>query len=319
MSSDRARSWTEIRERAARQRGSSPAASVSPPGSQGRRSTTRSAPAASIVCSVASISWVIPSRRRWRSRRAALMAVAPGGVLSHHTAANLHGLLPGRGAFHVTNPHRRCRTQRGLSRTPPSSNPTRSRSTTASASRAHSERSTTSPPSWTRPRSSARPTKRRSATWSHAARRHPHPKSRGRRKLLALLRKAGLPPTATNARVAGFEVDVLYAEQKVVVEFDSSTFHGTRSAVERDRRKDAALRLAGYDVVRVTWRPGRRALPRRPRDPLNDEGPPRAALGVKQQAEAPRKTMRPWPARRRGGAARLQGDHEALDLQHAFG
>jgi very-short-patch-repair endonuclease len=38
------------------------------------------------------------------------------------------------------------------------------------------------------------------------------------------------------------------------VEVDGWRYHGTREAFERDRRKDGALQVAGYRVLRVTWR-----------------------------------------------------------------
>jgi len=40
----------------------------------------------------------------------------------------------------------------------------------------------------------------------------------------------------------------------LVVEVDGYTFHATRGAFERDRRRDAELQAAGCRVVRVTWR-----------------------------------------------------------------
>ncbi len=73
-------------------------------------------------------------------------------------------------------------------------------------------------------------------------------------KLLALLRQAGLPEPLTNARAAGFEADLLWAEQKLIVEVDGYQFHSHRTAFERDRKRDAAHVLAGYRVIRVTWR-----------------------------------------------------------------
>lgn len=78
-------------------------------------------------------------------------------------------------------------------------------------------------------------------------------RSEAERALLALLRRARLPPSATNVRVAGHEVDVLYRDQRLVVEMDGYAFHGTRAAFERDRRRDADLAAAGFRVVRVTW------------------------------------------------------------------
>ena len=35
---------------------------------------------------------------------------------------------------------------------------------------------------------------------------------------------------------------------------DGHRFHSTRASFERDRRKEADLMLAGYRVLRITWR-----------------------------------------------------------------
>src|SRR4051794_19480349 len=79
-------------------------------------------------------------------------------------------------------------------------------------------------------------------------------RSTSERRLVALLGRAGLTPDATNARLAGWEVDVLYRDRRLVVELDGFAFHRTRAAFERDRRKDAALTVAGFRVLRFTWR-----------------------------------------------------------------
>jgi very-short-patch-repair endonuclease len=79
-------------------------------------------------------------------------------------------------------------------------------------------------------------------------------RSEAERRLLELVRAAGLPAPLTNARVAGFEVDVLWPAQRLVVEVDGWAFHGSRAAFERDRSRDARLLAAGYRVLRVTWR-----------------------------------------------------------------
>ena len=68
------------------------------------------------------------------------------------------------------------------------------------------------------------------------------------------MRVAGLPAPLTNSHVAGLEVDLLWREQRLVVEVDGYAFHVSRAAFERDRRRDARLLAAGYRVLRVTWR-----------------------------------------------------------------
>jgi very-short-patch-repair endonuclease len=50
------------------------------------------------------------------------------------------------------------------------------------------------------------------------------------------------------------KVDFLWRAERLIVETDSRTFHATRRAFERDRRRDQQLLLAGYQVVRFTWR-----------------------------------------------------------------
>jgi very-short-patch-repair endonuclease len=39
-----------------------------------------------------------------------------------------------------------------------------------------------------------------------------------------------------------------------VIETDGRETHGTRKAFEKDRLRDQRLALAGYQVVRFTWR-----------------------------------------------------------------
>jgi very-short-patch-repair endonuclease len=79
-------------------------------------------------------------------------------------------------------------------------------------------------------------------------------RSEAERRLLELIRAAGLPAPRTNVRVEGLEVDVLWQRQRLIVEVDGFAHHGGRAAFERDRRRDARLLAAGYRVLRITWR-----------------------------------------------------------------
>jgi very-short-patch-repair endonuclease len=79
-------------------------------------------------------------------------------------------------------------------------------------------------------------------------------RSEAERLLLRMIRAAKLPEPEANARVAGFEVDFVWPQARVVVEVDGFAFHGHRGAFERDRQRDMTLRDAGYEVIRVTWR-----------------------------------------------------------------
>jgi very-short-patch-repair endonuclease len=81
-----------------------------------------------------------------------------------------------------------------------------------------------------------------------------HTRSEAERRLLELIRAARLPEPRTNARVGPYEVDFLWPEASLVVEVDGYAFHSTRSAFERDRRRDADLQTAGCRVLRVTWK-----------------------------------------------------------------
>jgi very-short-patch-repair endonuclease len=79
-------------------------------------------------------------------------------------------------------------------------------------------------------------------------------RSEAEERLLALIRRAGLPEPTVNSRLLGYEVDFYWPAYRFVVEVDGFRFHSTRRAFEHDRRKDAALRAAGVATMRVTWR-----------------------------------------------------------------
>jgi very-short-patch-repair endonuclease len=79
-------------------------------------------------------------------------------------------------------------------------------------------------------------------------------RSQAEERLLALIRAAELPAPETNIRIGRHEVDFLWREQRLVVEVDGFAFHSSRSAFERDRRRDAELGMLGFRVTRITWR-----------------------------------------------------------------
>ena len=71
------------------------------------------------------------------------------------------------------------------------------------------------------------------------------------------LRRHHLPLPRFNAwlEVNGrrYRVDCLWPETTQIVELDGWQGHGTRSAFRDDRTRDRRLRVAGYNVTRITW------------------------------------------------------------------
>lgn len=71
---------------------------------------------------------------------------------------------------------------------------------------------------------------------------------------LALCRQYGIPAPEVNVKVAEREVDFLWPDLRFAVETDGYRFHRGDYAFEDDHDRDLALRLAGLDVARLTYR-----------------------------------------------------------------
>ena len=75
-------------------------------------------------------------------------------------------------------------------------------------------------------------------------------------RLLALIGAAGLPSPLCNKRIRAngrhLEVDFLWPRQRLVLEADGRAYHSQAASFEHDRRRDQALHLSGYRVIRVT-------------------------------------------------------------------
>ena len=71
-------------------------------------------------------------------------------------------------------------------------------------------------------------------------------------RVLSMLRSARLPPPEMNVALLGFTADFVWRTQKLVVEVDGFAYHSSKSAFERDRRRDAIFRAAGWDVIRIS-------------------------------------------------------------------
>lgn len=211
---------------------------------------------------------------------AALLACGPNALLSHHSAATVWGLRPGRARpIHVTVPrgqhgvrpegvivHRTVLpTERMTHLDLPITSPARTMLDIAAGLSAREveyileeglgpKRLLTE-----------------AAVAEVAARAGRHPgagtlrrvlatrtgtltESKAQRRLLELIRNAGLPFPKTEQPLLGYRVDLLWPELKLIVEVDGYQSHGTRGAFEHDRRRDARLQAAGFTVIRVTAR-----------------------------------------------------------------
>jgi hypothetical protein len=75
-------------------------------------------------------------------------------------------------------------------------------------------------------------------------------------RVVDLLRRQDFPPFETNVHPPGtpgwVEVDVLFRDQKIVIEVDGDRYHSTPFRREFDARKQAILEAAGYRVVRTS-------------------------------------------------------------------
>ena len=77
-------------------------------------------------------------------------------------------------------------------------------------------------------------------------------RSKREKRLLRLIRDAGLPMPETNVPFGRFELDFFWPRERLVVEVDGETFHRGPGAVRNDREKDLAVRAAGLDMRRFT-------------------------------------------------------------------
>jgi very-short-patch-repair endonuclease len=209
--------------------------------------------------------WLVPLHRgvyqvgpvtsTYRREMAAVLACGEDALLSYHSAAAIWGFRPAHtGDVHVTVPGQARRTRPGI-------RVHRSLSLEASV---HRGLPLTTPARTLDDLARVLPTAEleRAREQAHVlglvipdgAPEPEFTRSEAERRLKALCRAAGLPLPRTNARVAGYEVDTYWPAHGLIVEVDGYTYHRTRQAFERDRRKDAALTAAGKRVVRVTWR-----------------------------------------------------------------
>ena len=217
----------------------------------------------------------------WGRETAALLACGPDAVLSHWTAARIHGLTD-RGVtdIHVSIAGRLAGRVAGIRPHRASSLPPRDvvvkhglRVTTpartlldlaAVAPRDLLERLTEEALvqrlvtereiRGTVARAAGRPGVRKLRNVINLLDEPLFTRSEGEKRLRSLVRSAGLPVPLMNVKRAGWEVDAVWDAQRLVVEVDGRKFHDTGPQFERDRRKDADLLLAGFRVLRFTWR-----------------------------------------------------------------
>jgi hypothetical protein len=228
--------------------------------------------------------YAVGHRRLSRNGRwmAAVLACGPDAMLSHRSAAALWGILvTGGGAIDVTTATRSRHNRAGIAHHRPRRLHGEDRAATegipvTSVSRTLLDLGQVVQPRQMRRAIDEAERRRRfdlGAVERLIGRSHGHhglrllqfvlgdyrgPPARTRSELerlfLDLCDDAGLPRPQANVLIAGWEVDMAWPEQRLVVELDGYEFHRVRARFEEDRERDAALQLAGYRVLRITER-----------------------------------------------------------------
>jgi very-short-patch-repair endonuclease len=78
-------------------------------------------------------------------------------------------------------------------------------------------------------------------------------RSEAERLLRSIVRQAEVRMPRWNVIVEGYQVDAIWPDERVIVEVDGFVVHSSRTAFERDRRRDAHFAAAGFVVIRFTW------------------------------------------------------------------
>lgn len=78
-------------------------------------------------------------------------------------------------------------------------------------------------------------------------------KSEAERLFEQLLTTAGIDGWKANRRIAGYEVDFVFPRATLAVEIDGLAFDSGTDDFHRDRVKQNAIALAGWQVLRFTW------------------------------------------------------------------
>lgn len=218
-------------------------------------------------------------RGRWM---AAVLAAGPGAALSHRSAAGLHRQLPPGGAIHVTAPGRRtvARVIVHRRRLPADEVMIIDAIPVTTPPRTSFDLAETEPPLTVEAAINEAEYLRLTDRLSLVDMLARHPNQRGaatvraileagdigrrrtrndfERSLLALVDVARLPRPVMNQPlvVAGrhIEPDAMWPEQRLAVELDGWRSHRRRAKRETDVARDRRLQVAGWRVVRVTWR-----------------------------------------------------------------
>ena len=77
--------------------------------------------------------------------------------------------------------------------------------------------------------------------------------SAAERLFIRLLEQAGITGWRTNYPVGGYVIDVAFLAAKVAVEIDGLAFHSESEDFHRDRLRQNAITLLGWQVLRFTW------------------------------------------------------------------
>jgi very-short-patch-repair endonuclease len=78
-------------------------------------------------------------------------------------------------------------------------------------------------------------------------------RSEAERLIVRLLRAAKISGWKPNYPVCGYVVDIAFPEQKVAIEVDGWAFHSDQKAFQRDRTRQNAISLSGWQILRFTW------------------------------------------------------------------